>query len=317
MKISILATYILFSCICCFAQKIPLIQFKASIFTCSTYTTCQSPDYSILQRSLERREQRYSEAQDLYLELILLCKETAEKMPPSEKEWFKSYCDIMYKRIDELIERDSESAIKLLYKFMSQLRRDNEVQYRIDSYKQYCEDMEYNGLYIYKKGLVTQTAYDWFCYNNQYKFIPKYDLSGNLNGYTPVNVSYLYPSINWNEACQFITSQGKTKEDINRMWDLYFFEKKLSLIQEYEVTKFYYEYLVDQLNRSDVNPKDKERIQRDIENQMAILSDTTEISYNAFVDNLKNQLVIQQKKAKPTPIEKNKHKKRLTRNRRK
>lgn len=66
----------------CYAQLV----FKK--FVPSTYTP-QTTDYSNLQRSLERIEQRRIEAENLLNQLSSLCTETASQIPPSESLWFK------------------------------------------------------------------------------------------------------------------------------------------------------------------------------------------------------------------------------------
>lgn len=252
---------VIFFCLLTSWQGYAQLQFKP--FNPSTYTP-QSPDYSVLQRSLENNEGRQNEAHKIFLDLVELCNETAKEIPPTESDWFKSFCDDICGEVKSQIELGNfQSAIKLSYKYKSQLRNDNNVRYRIDSYKRYCEDMDNHGIYNYRNGRVSKEVYDWFCYNNQYKFFPKYDSLGKLIGYTPVSVSYLYPSINWNEAFQFITSRGRTQTDIDKGWSLYFdndLTKLSSLRQEYEVIKFYYEYYLPIYNNPNFNIAEKEQI---------------------------------------------------------
>jgi len=276
----------------CYAQLV----FKK--FMPSTYTP-QTTDYSILQRSLERIEQRRIEAENLLNQLSSLCTETASQIPPSESLWFKNYCDSLCNKVSSQIQiGNTESAIRLAYDYMSDLRMENkQVRYRIDSYKQYCSDMDNHGLYNYKNGKVTQTTYEWFCITNPYIFNPKYNTEGILVGYNPVHVSYLYPNINWDEMYQFVTSQGRTKEDIERMWFLYFNyspDRMSSLIQEFNVTKFCYEYFLSIRDNSDISQEDKENLAKKIAKYNALLSDANgAISYDAYIDNLKSQLVVE------------------------
>lgn len=280
----------------CYAQLV----FKE--FVPSTYTF-QTPDYSFLQRSLERKEQRRIEADNLLNQLCSLCTETASQIPPSESLWFKNYCDSLCNKVSSQIQSgDLGIAIQLAYDYMSNLRMDDkQVRYRIDSYKQYCSDMDNHGLYNYKNGKVTQTTYEWFCITNPYIFNPKYNTEGILVGYNPVHVSYLYPNINWDEMYQFVTSQGRTKEDIERMWFRYFNyspDRMSSLIQEFNVTKFCYEYFLSIRDNSDISQADKENLAKEIAKYNAILSDANgAISYDAFIDNLKNQLVVEPPKS--------------------
>lgn len=256
-------------------------------------------DYSILQRSLERKEQRRIEADNLLNQLRSLCTETASLIPPSESLWFKNYCDSLCNNVSSRIQSgDPSIAIQLAYDYMSNLRMDDkQVRYRIDSYKQYCSDMDNHGLYNYKNGKVTQTTYEWFCITNPYIFNPKYNTEGILVGYNPVHVSHLYPNINWDEMYQFVTSQGRTKEDIERMWFLYFNyspDRMSSLNQEFDVTKFCYEYFLSIRDNSDISQADKENLAKETAKYNAILSDANgAISYDAYIDNLKSQLVVE------------------------
>lgn len=256
-------------------------------------------DYSILQRSLERKEQRRIEADNLLNQLRSLCTETASLIPPSESLWFKNYCDSLCNNVSSRIQSgDPSIAIQLAYDYMSNLRMDDkQVRYRIDSYKQYCSDMDNHGLYNYKNGKVTQTTYEWFCITNPYIFNPKYNTEGILVGYNPVHVSHLYPNINWDEMYQFVTSQGRTKEDIERMWFLYFNyspDRMSSLNQEFDVTKFCYEYFLSIRDNSDISQADKENLAKEIAKYNAILSDANgAISYDAYIDNFKSQLVVE------------------------
>lgn len=292
--------------VCSFAQSIPIIRLKTSTYTPSTFTpstyTPQQSDPSILQRSLEQLEQRRNNAQNAYNKLINLCAETAKQMPPSELEWFNQYCNSICNEVETQIEiGNTQSASNLAYKYMSNLHRDNNIQYRIDSYKHYCDDMQFRAS-NYENGRVTQAAYNWFCMTNQYTFSPKYDSSGKLEGYNPVHVSYLYPSINWNELGQFVTSRGQTKEDVERMWSLYFFDSEnlRSLFQEFEVTKFYYDYFISYLDNPNLTQTEEEQLQSDIKRYRDILSDTdNQISYNAYVNNLKKQFIVQPTRTKP------------------
>lgn len=91
-------------------------------------------DYSILQRSLERKEQRRIEADNLLNQLRSLCTETASLIPPSESLWFKNYCDSLCNNVSSRIQSgDPSIAIQLAYDYMSNLRMDDkQVRYRID-----------------------------------------------------------------------------------------------------------------------------------------------------------------------------------------
>lgn len=303
MTKALLLFWIFIFCANCFAQNTSQLQLKTStfsptMFTPSTYTP-QQPDVSILQRSLDRQQQRDYDAMDAYNKLVKLCQETAKKIPPAEADWFKSYCDSICNEVNSYMSLGyTGSAMRLSYDLMSDLRSNKNILYRIDSYKRYCDDIQDHGLSYYQNGQVTQTAYTWFCMTNPYKFNPTYDeVTSELTGYKPVHVSYLYPSIDWQDASQFITSRGRSKDDIERMWYLYFDfspDRRSSLRQEFDVTKFCLDYLISSYENPNINQYEKENIANEINWYMKILSDDkNQISFDAFVENLKNQYVIE------------------------
>lgn len=278
-------------------MKLKTSEFKPSTFTPSRYTPIQS-DPTILQRSFEKREQRANKAHQAFLDLIDLCNELKSQMPSSERDWFNSYTDSICDDIEEQIRLENyQTAHRLSISSKSELLNNPKVQYRIDSYKQYCDDMQNHGLYNYQNGRVTQIAYEWFCIQNQYKFMPKYDDMGEIIGYNPIKVSYLYPSINWQEVYQYMTSQSRTRDNIEHLWTLYFNynpDKLSSLHQEFNVAKFCLEYWMSNYNNPNISQLEKEQLQKDINAYRAILSNSDgEISYNAFVENLKNQYIVQ------------------------
>lgn len=298
-----------------FGQSIPQMQlntstYQPSTFTPSTYTP-QQPDYSILQRSMQQREERANKSYEVYNKLIELYSEIEKEIPPTESEWYKNYAGKICKEVKDNIDIGNYgSAITMAYDAMSTLRNDKEIVYRKDSYKQYCEDMQNHGLYNYQNGRVNKTTYEWFCITNPYKFMPKYDTTGNIIGFKPVYVSYLYPSVNWQEVNQYFTSQGRTKDDIERLWTLYFTydpDKMSSLSQEFNVTKFCLDYYLSILNNPNLSAIEKEQLQNDINAYRSILSDANgEISYSAYIENIKKQYIVQpQNKSKSNARAKN------------
>ena len=64
--------------------------YQPSTFTPSTYTP-QQPDYSILQRSMQQREERANKSYEVYNKLIELYSEIEKEIPPTESEWYKNY----------------------------------------------------------------------------------------------------------------------------------------------------------------------------------------------------------------------------------
>ena len=71
-------------------------------------------------------------------------------------------------------------------------------------------------------------------------------------------------------------------------------DRMSSLNQEFDVTKFCYEYFLSIRDNSDISQADKENLAKEIAKYNAILSDANgAISYDAYIDNLKSQLVVE------------------------
>lgn len=296
MKVQIFILCFL-NALACFAQ----IQFQQ--FNPVPYEP-QTADMSILQRSLELNEQRATEAQNVFTELVNFCSETAKEMPPSEMEWFKGYCDSICKEVqDQISLGNTQSAILLAYDLKSNMRADKRVQYRIDSYRIYCAEIENHGLYNYRNRRCNQTAYEWYLWKNPYKFQPVYDSDGQLTSYNKCFVGYLYPSLNWNELVQYVTSRGNTKEAVEGMWKFYFMysDKHYSLYQEFYIACDVLNNYLAAINRSDLSEPDKDALQKEIHNLKTMLyDDENKESFDVFVDNLRKQLIVE-------PVPKAKH----------
>lgn len=270
MKIAFIALFITFP-ILVFCQSVPEMRLKTSTFQPSTFTptpyTPQTPNNSILQRSLQQREDRANKAYDVYGQLLELYSETSSAIPPSEYEWYEQYAGKMCSEVKDNIEVGNySSATKMAYDVMSSLRNDKQIVYRKDSYKIYCDEISLKGS-AYKNGKVNKETYDYWLYKNQYIFKPKYDLQGKINGYEPISVSWLYENINWNELRDFIMSYSSKSTNIDNLWDLYFMDsrKLSSLFQEFEVAKFYLEYYSYILANENITNTERESLSNQIE----------------------------------------------------
>lgn len=282
--------------LCASAQSLPQLQLNTSEFKPSTFTATpyipQQSDPTLLQKSLQQRENRANYATESLVKLKERCFEISEKMPTSEKEWFRQYSDAICNEVQSSINiGDYQIASDKAYRFMTKLNTDKQVLYRLDSYSQYCDALR-SGNILFQNGKVDPNAYDYWLYKNQYKFQPKYDNAGVLTGYTPCYVSPLYESIDWNNAYNFITQNGKTKSKIAEMWKIYMMDKIGSLCQEYEVSKFYHDYFSSILNSQDIPEADREAISKNIAYLKNLVFDkNNETSFDIFVANLQAQLL--------------------------
>lgn len=76
------------------------------------------------------------------------------------------------------------------------------------------------------------------------------------------------------------------------MWNLYFFDRQSSLRQEFDVTRFYLDYYKSILVGKNISQEEHEILSNKILRSEAILLDSNnQISYNAFVDNLRKQYI--------------------------
>lgn len=297
MKNVLLIIFINFSGMA-FCQSVPQMQLKTSTYQPSTFTpstyTPQQPDYSILQRSMRQIEDRKNKAYESYNNLIELYLETEKAISPTEWGWYREYAGNLCKEVKVDIDVGNyQSAITMAYEAMSTLRNDKQIVYRKDSYKQYCDEISFRGS-AYNNGKANKRTYDWWIYVNQYQFKPKYDSYGNMNGYTPINISWLYENINWNEVYSFITSQGCNSEKINELWDLYFMDvgKSLSLLQEYDVNKFYLEYYSYVFEHENLNDSERNSLKIQIDQLSKLLCNSeNNPSFETFINNIKSNIV--------------------------
>lgn len=279
-------------------MQLNTVPFQPSTFTPSTYTPQQN-DYSTLQRSMQAREDRANKAYDVYGKLLEVYGEIGNLIPPSEKDWYERYAGKICQNVKDNIEGGNySSAIGKAYEGISTLRNDKQIVYRRDSYKVYCTEMSYKGS-SYNNGKVNKATYDYWLYNNQYNFKPKYDLHGNMNGYEQISVSSLHESINWDDVYNFVISKGRNSQKINDMWDLYFMDgsKLLSLFQEFEVTKFYLDYYLQMIEYESLDNAERANLIVYTENLKKYLYNSdNKPTYEAFVNNVKAVIMANQGK---------------------
>lgn len=285
----------LFTSLAGLCQSIPQMHLNAQTFTPSTFTptpyTPQTSDYSILQKSIEKAEDREREANELYLKLIDLCKETAEELGPENRDWFNHYQSSIFSSVEELIELGYfQSAIKQIYESMSNLRNDKEITYRIDSWRNYMNQCLTNQI-NYSQGKVSPVAYAYWCTISQYKFTPEYNYSGQLIGYKPCSVPYLYESINWDSVKQYITSQGK--DNVEHLWQSYFSEPThyASLKQEFDVSCFVYDTLSKQLSDITISDEKRTNLNSTLNDLKWLLFDSAQKpSFATMTEKIRNQI---------------------------
>lgn len=269
------------------SQSIPKVRLTFPEYNPTTFTPV-SPDYSIRQQSLRQLEERESQAYTRYKEFLDMCNEIETKLPPSELDWFRSHIEYNRNRLTDVIKAgDYGSVSKLATEFASDLRRDMEVQYRMDSYKQYIEDILYKGS-AYRQGHVDEITYIYWLSENQYHFNPKFDSSDKLIGYDQCDVSYLENSINWDEVYAFVRQRGTNPKQIEKMWQIYFFDKQSQLVQEFECYKFYLKALKNVLVTKKSDTDDLLQAVNSIES--LILDVNNKPSFDHYIAQMMNQM---------------------------
>lgn len=280
-----------------FAQ-VPQMQLKPQQFTPVPYTptpyTPVESNNSTLARSLQKRERNANNASAGLQDLMERCQEIRNLLAPSDLEWFKDYHDSICRAVNIEIEAGNyQSAASLASRYKSNTYSDKNVQYRIDSYKKYCDEMRGRSV-PYTQGKVNEPTYQYWLYKNQYKFQPIYDEQGNLTGFKPQFITYLYPGIDWEEAYTRVTVNGKTQDKIKEMWRAYFSfggDRSGSLRQEFDVAVFYLEYYTHCLENDELDQDQKAQLEGLIGQLKSLVQDANgEISFDIYVRNLQDKM---------------------------
>lgn len=130
-------------------------------------------------------------------------------------------------------------------------------------------------------------TYIYWLSKNQYHFNPKFDSSGKLIGYNLCDVSYLDNSINWNEVYAFVRQRGTNPKQIEKMWQIYFFDRQSQLLQEFECYKFYLEMAKNAL----VTKKyDTDLLQAVSSIESLILDANNKPSFDHYIAQMMNQM---------------------------
>lgn len=259
-----------------------------TIFTPVPYTP-STPDYSILQNSIQRKNERENAANNSLNALLEWCLNLVNQIPESEKDWFLSYTNPIIESITEqILLGNHQSAIQMSNNAILKFNSDKQITYRIDSYNDYLKQLEYKGS-SYKIGKADKAALEYWLFKNQFKFSPKYR-NGELIGYYPCDVSWLQESLNFDELYKFITAQGKEKNNIDKLWDIYFTDpsKYASLVQDFEIKKFRLDQSLSRLKEPGLSAEERDNIYNKITKMKKLLLDSNgTLSLDAYIKNLK------------------------------
>lgn len=285
----------LFSSVNGMSQAIPQIRMQTSTYTPSTFTpipyTPQTADRSILYRSMEKREARRREANEAYQNLTKECNMVSDKLGSAHRAWIQHYTDSVCGRVRNLIEiGETSTATEVAYEAINDLRLNQGIHYRIDSYSDYVRrinEMQEN----YTNGNVYPETYNIWLSKNQYTFIPKYDSKGSIVGYKPCVVSYLHKDINWDEFRQYVRSEGV--DNVNKMWYLYFLdsEHKASLQQFYDTAVAKLRVYENNLKKPSLSQEERSKIASSVELIKNFLYDSNhKPSMEIMIENIRNSM---------------------------
>lgn len=285
----------LFSSINGMSQAIPQIRMQTSTYTPSTFTpipyTPQTADRSILYRSMEKREARRREAYEALDKLTKECNLVSEKLGSAHRAWIQHYTDSVCGRVSNLIEiGDPSTATEAAYEAINDLRLNQGIHYRIDSYSDYVHRlnrMQEN----YTNGDVNPETYYVWLNKNQYKFIPKYNSKGSVIGYEPCHVSYLEKDINWDEVKRYVTSRGVANVDL--LWNAYFadYACKASLRQFYDTLVTLLHIYEKNLKKNTLSQEDRATTESSVESLKKLLYDSNhEPSMGIMINNIRNSM---------------------------
>ena len=145
------------------------IQFNPYTFTPVGYNA-QSPDLSILERSLANREKRMTDAYSQQAARNIQLGEIETKLNPAESQWINDYKKDINQQIQNSIDLgDFGNAIRTATSLAGKVANDSAILSRIDANQKY-QDWRNNIQQRVDKGEISQDAAKWAIATNPYQF---------------------------------------------------------------------------------------------------------------------------------------------------
>lgn len=172
------------------------IQFNPYTFTPVGYNA-QSPDLSILEKSLANREKRMTDAYSQQAARNIQLGEIETKLNPAESQWINDYKKDINQQIQNSIDLgDFGNAIRTATSLAGKVANDSAILSRIDANQKY-QDWRNNIQQRVDKGEISQDAAKWAIATNPYQFEETKDIYGNIIGGNLKDQRQIYNTINW------------------------------------------------------------------------------------------------------------------------
>ena len=189
------------------ANKIPQMSLKQATpiqgsFTPIIYTP-QTEDLNLLQRSLAQLEARQTSAAEQEAKFNESAAELQKLVNPEEKQWVYDYINRQSAGFKSSIESgDYGAALRQAAIAGRNLLSTPEAVGRIKAQEEYKEEVKTQQARR-DKGEISQNTYDWWMFNNPYKYEDTYDSNGNIiGGSSFVAKSRPVADINWAAQAQ-------------------------------------------------------------------------------------------------------------------
>lgn len=162
------------------SMNIAQAQFTPTVFKPIEYHP-QTPDYSILERSIQRQEERTSDAYQKYSELAQLIGEKRMKISNDREtlEWFSENIDSKLKDVKSSLDvGDYAGARDHAVQAMGEVQSNTELLRRIQTYEEYTKVVK---SIQERTDMTYQQKQDWIN-TYRYKFVPMRNTSGEVIG---------------------------------------------------------------------------------------------------------------------------------------
>lgn len=189
------------------ANRIPQMSLKQATpiqgsFTPIIYTP-QTEDLNLLQRSLAQLEARQTSAAEQQTKFNESAAKLQTLVNPEEKQWVYDYINKQSAGFKSSIESgDYGAALRQAAIAGSNLLSTPEAIGRIKAQEEYQQEVKTQQARR-DKGEISQNTYDWWMFNNPYKYEDTYDSNGNIiGGSSFVTKSRPVADINWAAQAQ-------------------------------------------------------------------------------------------------------------------
>lgn len=175
------------------------VQFAPTVFNPAAYTA-QTPDLSILERSLAQREARMTNAAQQKSAVDQALGVVEQKLNPAETEWFNNY----KRNIDDQIQNsinigDYGKALRTATSLAGETAKDTAILSRVKANEDYTKWTDTLQKRL-DKNEISQDAMKWALASNPYQFTETTDINGNVVGGKLADRKQVYDTLNWKDV---------------------------------------------------------------------------------------------------------------------